>query len=149
MSSSLLKHTLRLTAQNLQSVLEGGSTWLTMSRFTGTPSFSRELFNRELSLMAMTCKSIWPGAERHDMWERWHAKPHVALTALNCEAIVKELTVGMVTITNSVVSLFLKISLTIIILSFSASSLSVWHPRTSREEFSEQPVWVLSVQHWS
>jgi hypothetical protein len=47
-------HTFLFMAQNLQSDVEGGRTWFTTSRFTGTSSFFKEAHNLEDSLIAIT-----------------------------------------------------------------------------------------------
>jgi hypothetical protein len=41
-------------AQNLQSVVEGGRTWFTTSRFTSTCSFFKEAHNLEDALIVIT-----------------------------------------------------------------------------------------------
>lgn len=46
--------TFLLVAQNLQSVADGGRTWLTISLCTGTFSFFKDACNREDSLTAIT-----------------------------------------------------------------------------------------------
>lgn len=47
-------HTFLFMAQNLQSEVEGGRTWFTTSRLTGTRSFFKEAHNLEDSLIAIT-----------------------------------------------------------------------------------------------
>lgn len=56
---SNLEHTFRFIAQNLQSDADGGRTWLTISRFTGTCSFFNEADNLDDSLIAITFKWNW------------------------------------------------------------------------------------------
>ena len=46
--------TFLLIEQNLQSEADGGTIWLTISRFTGTDSFFKEACNLDDSLTAMT-----------------------------------------------------------------------------------------------
>lgn len=49
-----LLNTFLLIAQNLQSEAEGGRTWFTIRRFTGTCSFFKEAHSLDDSLIAIT-----------------------------------------------------------------------------------------------